>query len=104
MQQRAGQRSPQRAKTKNLSIGIALGSCVQIALFVAPVLVLASYVIAPRPLLLAFGRVEIVSMFLTILIGVIVASDGRSNWFKGVQLITLYLVIAMMFYFLPAAY
>jgi Ca2+:H+ antiporter len=93
-----------RKNKVDLSIGIALGSCVQIALFVAPVLVLASYVIAPRPLLLAFGRAEIVSMFLTILIGVVVASDGRSNWFKGVQLITLYLVIAMMFYFLPAAY
>ena len=43
-------------------------------------------------------------MFLAILIGTIVASDGRSHWFKGVQLIILYLVIAMMFYFLPAAH
>ena len=93
-----------RKNKVDLSIGIALGSCVQIALFVAPILVLASYVVAPRPFLLAFSRVEILSMFLTILIGVIVASDGRSHWFKGVQLITLYLVIAMMFYFLPAAY
>jgi Ca2+:H+ antiporter len=93
-----------RKNKVDLSIGIALGSCVQIALFVAPVLVLASYVVAPRPFLLAFGRVEILSMFLTILIGTMVASDGRSHWFKGVQLIILYLVIAMMFYFLPAAY
>jgi len=92
-----------RKNKVDLSIGIALGSCVQIALFVAPVLVLASYVISPRPFLLAFGRVEILSMFLTILIGTIVASDGRSHWFKGVQLITLYLVMAMMFYFLPVA-
>jgi len=88
----------------DLSIGIALGSCVQIALFVAPVLVLASYVVAPRPFLLAFSRIEIASMFLAVLIGTIVAGDGRSHWFKGVQLITLYLVIAMMFYFLPAAH
>jgi Ca2+:H+ antiporter len=93
-----------RKNKVDLSIGIALGSCVQIALFVAPILVLASYVISPRPFLLAFSRTEILSMFLTILIGTIVASDGRSHWFKGVQLITLYLVIAMMFYFLPAGH
>jgi Ca2+:H+ antiporter len=93
-----------RKNKVDLSIGIALGSCVQIALFVAPILVLASYVVSPRPFLLAFSRVEVVSMFLTILIGTIVASDGRSHWFKGVQLITLYLVIAMMFYFLPAVH
>jgi Ca2+:H+ antiporter len=90
-----------RKNKVDLSIGIALGSCVQIALFVAPILVLASYVVSPRPFLLAFSRVEILSMFLTILVGVIVASDGRSHWFKGVQLIALYVVIAMMFYFLP---
>jgi Ca2+:H+ antiporter len=54
--------------------------------------------------LLAFSRIEILSVFLAILVGIIVASDGRSHWFKGVQLITLYLVIAMMFYFLPAAH
>jgi Ca2+:H+ antiporter len=93
-----------RKNKVDLSIGIALGSCVQIALFVAPILVLASYVISPRPFMLAFSRTEILSMFLTILIGTIVASDGRSQWFKGVQLITLYLVIAMMFYFLPAGH
>ena len=93
-----------RKNKVDLSIGIALGSCVQIALFVAPILVLASYVISPRPFLLSFSRIEILSMFLTILIGTIVASDGRSHWFKGVQLITLYLVIAMMFYFLPVSH
>jgi Ca2+:H+ antiporter len=93
-----------RKNKVDLSIGIALGSCVQIALFVAPILVLTSYVVSPRPFLLAFSRIEILSMFLTILIGTIVASDGRSHWFKGVQLITLYLVIAMMFYFLPAGH
>jgi len=93
-----------RKNKVDLSIGIALGSSVQIALFVAPILVLASYVVSPRPFLLAFSRVEIVSMFLVVLIGTIVAGDGRSHWFKGVQLITLYLVIAMMFYFLPAGH
>jgi Ca2+:H+ antiporter len=92
-----------RRNKVDLTIGIVLGSCVQIALFVAPVLVLASYVVSPHPFLLAFTRVEIVSMFLVVLIGTIVAGDGRSHWFKGVQLIAMYLVIAMMFYFLPVA-
>jgi Ca2+:H+ antiporter len=93
-----------RKNKVDLSIGIALGSCVQIALFIAPVLVLASYLVSPQPFLLAFSRIEILSMFLAILVGVIVAGDGRSHWFKGVQLITLYLVMAMMFYFLPVSH
>jgi Ca2+:H+ antiporter len=90
--------------TKNrmdMSIGIALGSSIQIALFVAPVLVFASYFIAPAPLELSFGRAEIGSLFLGVLIGTIVCGDGRTNWFKGVQLITFYAIIAMMFYFMP---
>jgi Ca2+:H+ antiporter len=93
-----------RRNKVDLSIGIALGSCVQIALFIAPILVLASYIVSPQPFLLAFSRIEILSIFLAILVGVIVAGDGRSHWFKGVQLITLYLVMAMMFYFLPTAH
>jgi Ca2+:H+ antiporter len=90
--------------TKNkmdLSIGIALGSSIQIALFVAPVLVFASYFIAPAPLELSFSRAEIGSLFLGVLIGTIVCGDGRTNWFKGAQLITFYAIIAMMFYFMP---
>lgn len=92
-----------RKNKVDLSISIAIGSCVQIALFVAPVLVLVSYVVSPQPLLLAFDRVQIISMFVAVLIGTIVAGDGRSHWFKGAQLVTMYLVLAMMFYFLPAA-
>ena len=69
----------------------------------APVLVLASYVIAPRPLELAFSRAEILSLFMGVLIGTLVAGDGRSNWFKGVQLVAVYLIIALMFYFIPTA-
>jgi Ca2+:H+ antiporter len=88
-------------KKMDLSIGIALGSSIQIALFVAPVLVFASYFIAPRPLELSFSRAEIGSLFLGVLIGSIVCGDGRTNWFKGVQLITFYAIIAMMFYFMP---
>jgi Ca2+:H+ antiporter len=86
----------------DLAVGIALGSCIQIALFVAPVLVLASYFVAPRPLELSFSRPEIGSLFMAVLIGAMVAGDGRSNWYKGVQLVTVYAIIALMFYFLPA--
>jgi Ca2+:H+ antiporter len=87
----------------DLTVGIALGSCIQIALFVAPVLVLASYFVAPQPLELSFSRAEIGSLFMGVLIGALVAGDGRSNWYKGVQLIAVYLIIALMFYFIPTA-
>ncbi|HEX5094253.1 MAG TPA: calcium/proton exchanger [Burkholderiales bacterium] len=87
----------------DLAVGIALGSCILIALFVAPVLVLASYVIAPQPLELSFSRAEVAALFMAALLGAIVAGDGRSNWYKGVQLIAVYLIIALMFYVLPEA-
>jgi len=86
----------------DLSLGIVLGSSIQIALFVAPVLVLASYFVAPQPLHLSFNRAEVGSLFLAVLIAVLVAGDGRANWYRGVQLITVYAIIALMFYFIPA--
>src|SRR4051812_42823281 len=92
-----------RKNKMDLSVGIALGSCIQIALFVAPVLVLASYFLAPRPLELAFGRAEIGSLFMAVLCGALVCGDGQSNWYKGIQLLTVYAIIALMFYFMPAA-
>jgi Ca2+:H+ antiporter len=91
-----------RKNHMDLSVGIAMGSSIQIALFVAPVLVLASRFIAPHPLELSFSRAEVGSLFLGVLIGVIVSGDGQSNWFKGVQLITIYVIFALMFYFVPA--
>ena len=86
----------------DLSVGIALGSCIQISLFVAPVLVLASHLIAPRPFTLAFSRAELGTAFLGVLIGSMVAGDGKANWYKGVLLMTFYAIIAMLFYFAPA--
>jgi Ca2+:H+ antiporter len=90
-----------RRDKMDLSVGIALGSSIQIALFVAPVVVFASYLIAPQPLELSFGRAEVGSLFIGVFIGTIVCGDGQSNWFKGVQLVTVYVIIATMFYFLP---
>lgn len=90
-----------RKNKMDLSLGIGLGSCIQIALFVAPLLVLTSYFIAPQPLSLSFGRAEIGSLFMAVIIGAMVSADGQSNWFKGVQLVTVYAIIALMFYLIP---
>jgi Ca2+:H+ antiporter len=85
----------------DLSVGIAMGSSIQIALFVTPVLVLSSRLIAPERLTLSFSRVEIGALFLGVLIGALVAGDGRAHWFKGVQLVAFYLILAAMFYLIP---
>jgi len=91
-----------RKNQMDLSVGIAMGSCIQITLFVTPVLVLLSALIAPEPLTLEFSRVEIGALFLGVLIGAHVAGDGHSNWFKGVLLIAFYIILAAMFYLTPA--
>ena len=91
------------AKNKmDLSIGILLGSSIQIALFVAPVLVILSTFIGPAQLNLNFPRSIIVVLFLTVILGAMIAGDGRSNWYKGVQLIIVYLIMGMMLYLIPA--
>jgi Ca2+:H+ antiporter len=91
-----------RKNQMDLAVGIAMGSCLQIALFVTPVLVLSSRLIGPEPLTLGFSRLEIGALFMGVLIGGTVAADGRSNWYKGVQLIAFYLILAAMFYLIPA--
>ena len=91
------------AKNKmDLSIGILLGSSIQIALFIAPVLVILSTFIGTSQLNLTFPRSLIVVLFLTVILGAMIAGDGRSNWYKGVQLIIVYLIMAMMLYLLPS--
>jgi Ca2+:H+ antiporter len=86
----------------DLTMGVVYGSCIQIALFVAPVLVLLSRAIAPEPLDLSFSRTELGVLFLAVLIGGSVGNDGKGNWFKGVQLLTVYATIALLLYFVPA--
>ena len=90
-----------RRNQPDLAVGIALGSSIQIALFVTPVLVLLSLVIAPASLGLAFTRLEIGALLLGTLIIVTTAGDGQATWFKGVQLIAVYLIIAASVYWLP---
>jgi Ca2+:H+ antiporter len=85
----------------DLSLGIALGSCILIALFVAPVLVFASYFVGPQPFQLSFSIGGVGLLFLSVLIGAFVASGGSGNWYKGVQLIAVYLMIALLLYFVP---
>ncbi|MBS1877056.1 MAG: calcium/proton exchanger [Acidobacteria bacterium] len=84
-----------------LSLGIAMGSSIQIALFVAPVLVIASHFIGPRPMDLVLSPAEVISIFAAVLIMGQIAGDGESNWLEGVQLLAVYLILAVVFFFLP---
>jgi Ca2+:H+ antiporter len=85
----------------DLSVGIALGSASQIALFVAPVLVLASYFIGPTPMDLQFWPGAVVMMLIATLTAALVTNSGRSAWFLGVLVLMVYLVFAMSLYLLP---
>lgn len=85
----------------DLSVGIGIGSSLQIALFVAPGLVLLSHFVGSKPMDLVFTLPELIAILLTTIIAGQVASDGESNWFEGVQLVAVYLLLAVMFYDLP---
>jgi Ca2+:H+ antiporter len=84
----------------DLSLGISLGSSLQIALFVAPVLVFASYLFG-KPMNLEFTLPEVFAVIIAIVIVQQISSDGESNWIEGVQLLSVYAVLAILFYFLP---
>ena len=93
--------SAARKNRLDLSVGIALGSASQIALFVAPVLVLLSYVIGPMPMDLQFWPGAIVMVFVATLVAAFITSGGRSAWFVGVLLLLVYAVFAITLYLLP---
>jgi Ca2+:H+ antiporter len=84
----------------DLAINIAIGSSIQIALFVAPALVFVSYLFG-RPMDLLFTTFEVVSVALTVGIVSLIAMDGESNWMEGVQLLAVYVILGIAFYFLP---
>ncbi|MBN9623913.1 MAG: calcium/proton exchanger [Actinobacteria bacterium] len=88
-----------RKDKMDLAVNIAIGSSSQVALFVAPVLVLASYFIGPYPLALVFNGFELGAILIAILIANYVIQDGESTWFEGVQLLAVYLVFGLAFYF-----
>ena len=85
----------------DLSIGIALGSASQIALFVAPVLVLLSYVVGPTPMDLQFWPGAVVMILIAALTAFLVTNSGRSAWFIGVLVLMVYLIFALTLYLLP---
>ncbi|MGB9609353.1 MAG: calcium/proton exchanger [Bryobacteraceae bacterium] len=85
----------------DLSLSIAVGSSIQVALFVAPVLVLLSYWIGPAPMNLVFTAAEVLAVVVTAVTAAQIASDGESNWLEGAMLLAVYLILAMAFYFLP---
>jgi Ca2+:H+ antiporter len=90
-----------RKNRLDLSVGIALGSASQIALFVAPVLVLLSYIAGPAPMDLQFWPGAIVMMLVATMTSSLVTNSGRSAWFLGVQLLMVYVIFALTLYLLP---
>lgn len=90
-----------RKNRLDLSVGIALGSATQIALFVAPVMVLCSYLIGPMPMNLNFWPSAVVMLLIAVLSAALVTNSGKSAWFIGVLLMMVYGVFAMTLYLLP---
>lgn len=86
----------------DLAMNIAIGSSIQIALFVAPVLVFASYAFG-HPLDLLFTPFEVVAVMITVVVLAMVASDGESHWMEGVLLLAVYIIFGIAFFFLPEA-
>ena len=87
----------------DLSVGIAIGSSLQIALFVAPVLVFLSYALG-RPMDLEFSLPEIFAVVASIYILFQISGDGETNWIEGIQLLSLYLILGVLFFYLPDAH
>jgi len=90
-----------RRDEMSLSVEISVGSSAQIALFVAPALVLYSFAIG-RPMSLLFNPFEITAIALSVLATAFVVVDGESNWVEGLQLLSVYVILALAFYFVPA--
>jgi Ca2+:H+ antiporter len=90
-----------RKNRLDMSVGIALGSSSQIALFVAPVLVLLSLFIAPAPMDLSFWPGAVVAVFISTLAVIFITSSGRSAWYVGVLLLVVYTTFALTLYLMP---
>jgi Ca2+:H+ antiporter len=83
----------------DLAVNIAVGSSAQVALFVAPVLVLLSFAVGPHPLALVFNGYELAAMLLAVVIANFTTQEGESNWFEGLQLLGVYIVLGVVFAF-----
>ena len=86
-----------RKNQMDLAVNIAIGSSAQIALFVAPLLVMLSFLFGDHPMALVFNGFELAALILAVLIANRVTVEGRSNWFEGVQLLSVYVVVALAF-------
>ena len=85
----------------DLAMSIALGASVQVALLIAPLLVIVSHFVGPTPMSLLFGPGLVLTLVLAVMITGQVAGDGRSDWLRGVQLLGVYLILAGVYYFAP---
>jgi Ca2+:H+ antiporter len=83
----------------DLAVNIAIGSSTQVALFVAPVLVIASFFLGPFPMPLVFNGFELAAVFLAVLIANYVTNEGESNWFEGFQLLAVYAILGIAFFY-----
>jgi Ca2+:H+ antiporter len=84
----------------DLTIGIAIGSSLQIALFVAPVLIFLSYLLG-RPMDLEFTVPEVLAVVASVYILFQISGDGETNWIEGVQLLSVYVILGILFFYLP---
>ena len=91
-----------RQNKMDLSMTIAVGSSTQVALFVAPLLVFLSMTVG-HPMTLVFNAFEISAIVVSVIIVEMISSDGETNWFEGVQLLAVYALLAVAFYFVPAS-
>ena len=90
-----------RQNKMDLAMTIAVGSSTQVALFVAPLLVFLSMAVG-HPMSLVFNAFEISAIVVSVIIVEMISSDGETNWFEGVQLLAVYALLAVAFYFVPA--
>jgi Ca2+:H+ antiporter len=86
-----------------LSLAVSLGSSLQVALFVAPVLVFISLIMGGETLLLVFSGFELIALIATALVAALIALDGESNWLEGAMLLAVYIMLALAFFYLPSA-
>jgi len=86
----------------DLSVGIAIGSSLQIALFVAPLLLFVSYLLG-KPMNLEFSQPEVFAVVASVYILFQISGDGETNWIEGVQLLSVYVILGILFFYLPEA-
>ena len=91
-----------RKNKLDLTVGIALGSSIQIALFVAPLLLFVSYLFG-QPMDLEFSRPEVFAVVASVYILFQISGDGETNWIEGVQLLSVYVILGILFFYLPEA-